>query len=151
MIDGVKIKKLKVIPDERGKVMEMLRIDDEIFEKFGQIYLSVVYPEVVKGWHYHKIQTDYFVVVKGMAKIVLYDYRSTSSTHKEINEFFIGEDNPTLIVIPPLVIHGMKGIGRKSAYLVNCPTEPYNYTNPDEFRISPYSDEIPYNWKRKDG
>src|SRR5205085_8017804 len=99
MIAGVRIKRLKVIPDERGMLMEMLRDDDEFFQKFGQVYLSVVYPGVVKGWHYHQKQTDHFVFVKGMAKVVLYDRREGSKTHGEVNEFFMGEDNPILLVI----------------------------------------------------
>lgn len=147
MIEGVVIKNLKVIPDERGWVMEMLRCDDKIFTKFGQVYLSVVYPGVVKGWHYHKRQTDNFTVVKGMAKVVLYDRREDSPTYGETNEFFMGERNPILLVIPPLVLHGMKGIGTEPAYLINCPTEPYNYDNPDEYRVDPHGGEIPYDWK----
>ena len=103
MIEGVKIKRLKVIPDERGMLMEMMRDDDEFFQKFGQVYLSVVYPGVVKGWHYHKKQTDHFVFVKGNAKVVLYDNREGSKTKGEINEFFMGEYNPILLVIPPFV------------------------------------------------
>jgi len=151
MIEDVKIKKLRVIPDERGWLMEMLRNDDDIFQKFGQVYLSVVYPGVVKGWHYHKIQTDYFTVVKGMVKVVLYDTRESSSTYKELNEFYMGELNPILITIPPFVLHGMKGIGMEPAFLVNCPTETYKYDNPDEFRVPPHDNSIPYNWARKDG
>lgn len=151
MIDGVKIKKLKVISDERGWLMEMLRSDDEIFQQFGQVYLSVVYPGVVKGWHYHEKQTDYFAVVKGMVKVVLYDSREDSSTYKEVNEFFIGERNPTLVTIPPLVMHGMTGIGMEPGYLINCPTELYNYNEPDEFRVPPHDNDIPYDWARKDG
>ncbi|GFP23902.1 dTDP-4-dehydrorhamnose 3,5-epimerase, partial [Candidatus Hakubella thermalkaliphila] len=108
MIDGVKIKKLRVIPDERGFLMEMLRSDDEIFEKFGQVYVTAGYPGVVKGWHYHRKQTDYFTVVKGMAKVVLYDGREGSPTHGEINEFFMGDMNQILLKIPPLVMHGFK-------------------------------------------
>jgi dTDP-4-dehydrorhamnose 3,5-epimerase len=46
MIDGVKVKDLKVIPDERGLLMEMLRSDDEVFQKFGQVYVTMVYPGV---------------------------------------------------------------------------------------------------------
>src|SRR5512139_3200801 len=103
MIDGVKIKVLKVIPDERGRLMEMLRADDELFIKFGQVYLTSAYPGVVKGWHYHKEQTDNMVVVKGMMKIVLYDARPGSPTHREVNEFFMGEHNPLLLQIPPFV------------------------------------------------
>jgi dTDP-4-dehydrorhamnose 3,5-epimerase len=151
MIEGVAIKKLKVIPDERGFLMEMLRCDDEIFRKFGQVYLSVAYPGVVKGWHYHKKQTDNFAVVKGMLKVVLYDQREESRTHGEINEFFMGEKNPILLVIPPMVAHGVKAVGGEAGYLVNCPTEPYDYDQPDEHRIDPNSGEIPYDWGRKDG
>ncbi len=151
MIDGVLVKKLKVIPDERGYLMEMVRDDDPFFRKFGQVYLSVVYPGVVKGWHYHKKQTDHFVFVKGMAKVVLYDARESSPTHGEVNEFFMGEQNPILLVIPPFVYHGMKGVGGEPAYLVNVPTEHYVYENPDEFRVPPQDPGIPYNWERKDG
>jgi dTDP-4-dehydrorhamnose 3,5-epimerase len=151
MIQGVEIKKLRVIPDERGLVMEILRADDSFFKKFGQVYLSVVYPNVIKAWHYHKIQTDHFAVIKGMAKIVLYDQRRKSRTFKEINEFFFGEQNPCLIVIPSMVVHGMKGIGTEPAYLINCPTELYNYKKPDEYRILPFDAKIPYKWELQHG
>ncbi len=151
MIDGVKTKKLKVIPDERGWLMEMLRCDDEFFQKFGQVYLTVAYPDVVKGWHYHKKQTDHFVCVKGMLKIVLYDDREGSSTRGEVNEFFMGEQNPILLVIPKGVLHGMKGVGTEPGYLINVPSEPYNYENPDEYRVPPHNGGIPYDWSRKDG
>ncbi len=151
MIEGVKIKQLKVIPDERGFLMEMLRCDDEFFLKFGQMYLTVAYPGAVKGWHYHKKQTDHFAVVKGMLKVVLYDSREDSATSGEVNEFFMGDKNPILLVIPPYVLHGMKGIGNEPGYLVNCPTEPYDYKNPDEFRVDPHDNDIPYDWDRKDG
>ena len=80
MIDGVRVKQLKVIPDERGRLMEMLRSDDGLFQKFGQVYVSVAYPGVVKGWHYHKVQTDYFTIISGMMKVVLYDGRPDSAT-----------------------------------------------------------------------
>lgn len=148
MITGVEVKQLRQIPDERGFVLEILRSDDNFFKKFGQLYLSVVYPGVVKGWHFHKIQTDHFAVIKGMAKVVLFDQRQDSKTFGTINEFFIGELNPLLLVIPPLVVHGMKGVGTAPAYLINCPTEVYNYDNPDEYRIDPYDPSIPYNWRK---
>ena len=151
MIEGVRTKRLKVIPDERGYLMEMMRDDDEFFQRFGQVYLSVVYPGVVKGWHYHKKQTDHFVVVKGMAKVVLYDRREGSPTKGEVNEFFMGEQNPILLVIPPFVLHGMKGTGVEPAYLVNVPSEHYVYDAPDEFRVDPHAGGVPYDWSRKDG
>ena len=150
MIEGVKIKKLKVIPDERGRLMEMLRSDDELFITFGQVYLTTAYPGVVKGWHYHKKQTDNMVVVKGMMKIVLYDGREGSSTKGEVNEFFMGIHNALLLQIPPFVFHGFKCIGEEEAMVVNCPTETFNYEDPDEFRVDPHENDIPYDWGRAD-
>ncbi|MEO0082650.1 MAG: dTDP-4-dehydrorhamnose 3,5-epimerase family protein [candidate division WOR-3 bacterium] len=149
MIHGIQVKKLKLVPDERGTVMEILRSDDEVFRKFGQVYLSTVYPGVVKGWHFHKQQTDNLCIIKGMAKVVVYDDRPSSPTRGEVQEFFLGEQNPLLLVIPPNVLHGMKGIGTEPAYMINCPTEPYNHEQPDEFR-RPWNDPaIPYNWGLK--
>ena len=151
MIDGVVVKTLKPIADERGYLMEILRSDDPFFEKFGQIYLTVVYPGVVKGWHYHKRQVDHFCVVKGMAKVVLYDDREGSKTQGEVNEFFMGEKNPILLRIPAGVLHGMKGIGTEPAFIVNTPSEPYRHDDPDEFRVHPHDNEVPYSWDRRDG
>jgi len=151
MIMGVKTKLLKVIPDERGCLMEMLRSDDEIFMKFGQVYMTTAFPGVVKGWHYHKVQYDNMVVVKGMMKIVLYDSRNDSPTHKEVNEFFLGDYNPQLLQIPPLVFHGFKCVSESEALVINIPTEAYNYSLPDEYRVSPDDNDIPYDWNRKDG
>ncbi|MEE8380820.1 MAG: dTDP-4-dehydrorhamnose 3,5-epimerase family protein [Thermodesulfobacteriota bacterium] len=150
MIEGVKTKKLKVIPDERGRLMEMLRSDDELFITFGQVYLTTAYPGVVKGWHYHKKQTDNMVVVKGMMKIVLYDAREGSATKGEVNEFFMGIHNTILLQIPPFIFHGFKCIGEEEAMVINCPTETFNYDDPDEFRVDPHENDIPYDWERAD-
>lgn len=151
MIDGVQTKQLKVIPDERGKLMEILRSDDTLFNKFGQVYVTYIYPGVVKAWHCHKKQTDSFTVVNGMAKLVLFDGREDSNTRGEVNEFFIGIDNPLLVQIPPGVYHGIKGIGEITAIALNVPTEPYDYDNPDEIRLSWDTDKIPYDWGIKMG
>lgn len=151
MINGVTVKHLKVIPDERGRLMEMVRADEEDFTKFGQVYMTTAYPGVVKGWHYHEKQYDNMVVVSGMMKIVLYDRRSGSRTQGEINEFFAGRHNPLRITIPPGVCHGFKCIGAEEAIVVNTVSEPYRYDQPDEFRIHPYDNDIPYDWTRKDG
>jgi dTDP-4-dehydrorhamnose 3,5-epimerase len=151
MIKGVITKSLKLIPDERGHLMEILRNDDAIFEKFGQVYKTTAYPGVVKGWHYHKVQSDNMVVVKGMMKIVLYDSRENSPTKGEVNEFFVGEQNNILVHIPPYVYHGFKCISTESAIVINTTTEVYQYQYPDEFRVDPHKNDIPYDWSRKDG
>ncbi|MBN1381950.1 MAG: dTDP-4-dehydrorhamnose 3,5-epimerase family protein [Deltaproteobacteria bacterium] len=151
MIHGVKVKTLKVIPDERGRLMEILRADDEMFETFGQVYMTTAYSGVVKGWHYHKKQSDNMAVVKGMMKIVLYDGRKESPTFGEVNEFFAGSHNPILVHIPPYVYHGFKCISEEEAIVINTPTEVYSPQEPDEFRVHPHDNDIPYDWGRKDG
>ncbi len=150
-IVDVRLKRLEVIPDERGRLMEMLRADDELFKGFGQIYMTTAYPGAVKAWHYHKKQWDHFVCVRGMVKVVLYDDREGSPTRGEINEFFLGEHQPALLQIPPLVYHGFKCISDYEAMVINCPTEVYNHDDPDEFRVDPHGNDIPYDWSRKDG
>ncbi len=151
MIQDVQVKPLKVMADERGRLMEMLRSDDPLFRGFGQLYLTTAYPGVVKAWHYHKKQWDHFVCVRGMAKVVLFDSREQSRTRNEVNEFFLGDHHPILLQIPPLVYHGFKCVGDGEAIIINCPTEYYVYDNPDEFRVDPHRNEIPYDWARKDG
>ena len=151
MIEGVKVKTLKVIPDERGKLMEILRNDDTLFRKFGQVYMTTAYPGVVKGWHYHKVQYDNFTCVGGTMKLVLYDARTNSPTHQEINEFFVGLQNPLVVQIPPLVVHGFMAVGDQEVIVINVPTECYHHEKPDEFRVSADTKEIPYDWSRIDG
>jgi dTDP-4-dehydrorhamnose 3,5-epimerase len=151
MIEGVSTRRLNPISDERGYLMEMLRSDWEEFGKVGQVYVTAVYKGVVKGWHYHKIQTDRFICLQGMAKVVLYDSRPESPTYGRINEFFMGEKNPLLLVIPPMVMHGFKGIAGDTTLIVNVPTELYNYSNPDEHRLPYDTEQIPYDWGIKMG
>lgn len=151
MIEGAHYKDLKLIPDERGFLMEILRRDDPLFQGFGQAYVTAAYPGVVKAWHYHEKQTDHFCVLAGMAKVVLYDAREGSPTKGEINEFYLGEQRRGLVVIPPGVYHGYKNIGPEVVLLLNLPTETYNYAAPDEFRAAPHGGPVPYDWDRKDG
>lgn len=152
LIQGVLVVRLKLIPDERGRLMEILRNDwDGYFDAFGQCYMTTGYPGVVKAWHYHKLQDDFFCVVHGMMKVVLYDSRDGSRTKGIVNEFFMGELNPISVKIPKFVYHGFKTISEHQALLINLPTNTYNYSDPDEFRVDPHSPEIPYDWHRKDG
>jgi dTDP-4-dehydrorhamnose 3,5-epimerase len=151
MIDGVKIKKLRVIPDERGRLMEILRRDDEIFQKVGQVYTTTTYPGVVKAWHKHEKQTDNIACVAGMIKMALYDGRSNSPTFKEINEFYLGIHNPQLVQVPAGVYHGWMCVSQEEALIINTPTEMYDREHPDEQRLHPHESGIPYDWRRKDG
>ena len=150
LIRGVAVKPLRVIPDERGRLFEMLRRDEPLFLKFGQVYCTTVAHGAVKGWHYHKRQVDNFVCVSGMIKLVAYDARPQSRTKGLVNEWFLGVHQPLLVQIPPGVYHGFKGITEPEAIVINIPTEPYHHARPDEYRLDPRTTEIPYDWARKD-
>lgn len=151
LIDGVIVQPLKVVPDERGRLMEIMRCDDQLFSGFGQVYLSTVFPGVVKAWHYHNVQEDRFTCIRGMVKAALYDDREASPSRGLLNEFYVGEHNPCLIVIPAGVYHGWKCVSEYEAYVINVPSKPYNRADPDEYRVDPHNGDIPYDWSRKDG
>ena len=106
MIDGVKIIKKKVISDDRGKILHMLKCDDENFVKFGEIYFSYVFPKKIKAWHLHKKMTLNYAAAYGKIKLVLYDDREKSKTFGKIQEIFLSNDNHLLVSIPPLVWNG---------------------------------------------
>lgn len=145
MIEGVKVKRLKVIPDKRGRLMEILRAS-ETNVRPRQVYLTTAYENVVKDkeyFHMHKRQTDFFCCIKGEIRLVLVDTRKNSKTKGEINEFEIGENNLCLITIPKRVLHAFKSLKGES-FIVNCIDREYNRVAPDEFRIK----NIYYDWDR---
>ena len=147
MIHGVAVRPLQQIPDERGKIMPMLCRDDSWFKEFGEIYFSMIYPGVVKGWHLHKTMALNYAVVSGMIKLVLYDARSGSPTRGKVQEIFTGEDHYALVTVPYGVWNGFKGMGVKPAIVANCATLAHD---PKEItRLNPFSKKIPYDWALK--
>lgn len=149
MIDGVVVTPLRQIPDERGKIMHMLRSDDPQFERFGEIYFSMVYPGAIKAWHLHTKMTLNYAVVAGMVKLVLYDPRPSSPTKGEVQEIFLGEQNYARVKIPPGIYNGFKGVGAAPAIVANCATIPHD---PAEIqRLDPFSKDIPYSWDLRHG
>jgi len=146
-IDGVHIKPLKKIADERGSIYHMIRSDDEIFEEFGEIYFSKAYPGAIKGWHIHKRMVLNYAVIQGMIKLVLFDDRENSKTKGNLMEIFMGTDNYVLVKVPKEVWNGFKGIGTEAAIVANCASIPHD---PEEIsRKNPFSKDIPYEWELK--
>jgi dTDP-4-dehydrorhamnose 3,5-epimerase len=148
-IHDVRVTPLRRIPDERGAIFHMLREDHPEFERFGEIYFSLVYPGVIKGWHIHKRMTLNYAVPVGMTKLVCYDDREDSPSRGVVQELHVGELNYVLVTIPPLVWNGFKGEGSVPALVANCATIAHD---PDEIdRLDPFTNEIPYDWALKHG
>jgi dTDP-4-dehydrorhamnose 3,5-epimerase len=148
-IHDLKVTPLRRIPDERGAVFHMLREDDVAFERFGEIYFSLVYPGVIKGWHLHHRMTLNYAVPTGMVKLVCYDDREGSPTRGVVQELHVGELNYVLITIPPLIWNGFKGVGPGPAVVANCATIAHDPTEIE--RIDPLSGQIPYDWSLRHG
>ena len=144
MIDGVQIVPLKRIPDERGTILHMLRADDPHFEKFGEIYFSTIYRNVVKGWHRHREMTLFYACPFGRIKLVLHDDREGSQTRGHTMEVFLGPDDYSLVVIPPLVWNGFKGLSDPHAIVANCCTHTHDPTRSE--RLDPFENDLPYDW-----
>lgn len=142
LIRGVEVKKLQIRADDRGMLFEILRNDDNIFKKFGQVYVTTAFPGVVKAWHYHKKQTDHFTCVSGVVKLVLI-------SEEKVNEFVIGVRNPILVSIPPEVFHGFMNVGTEEAIMLNVPTEPYDPLMPDEYRVPWNEFRGRYDWYKR--
>lgn len=147
MLAGVTVTPLLQIPDERGKVMRMLRKTDGIFVEFGEVYFSVVLPGAIKGWHLHRRMTINYAVPCGRIKLVLYDERPDSPTRGQVQEIFLGQDHYALVTVPPFVWNGFKGYGTGEAIVCNCATIVHD---PDEIeRLDPFDTRIPYDWSLK--
>ena len=145
-IHDVVIESLNVMYDERGWLMEIMRLDNPIFNGFGQVYVTTAYPEVVKAWHLHRKQTDMVACISGIMQLVLYDNREDSPTKGEVEEIFLGGANQYIVKIPPNVFHGFKAIGTETAYFLNVTDKVYDYEMPDEYRVAADSDLVPFDW-----
>ena len=149
LIQGVTVNQWRQIFDERGKVMHMLRNDDNIFGSFGEIYFSSTNPNAIKAWHLHKKMTLNYCCVFGSLKLVLYDARVDSSTCGEIMEIIISPENYLLVSVPPGIWNGFKCISTEPALLANCASIPHDPLEIE--RIEFNSKKIPYTWDIKHG
>lgn len=147
MIHGLQIVPLRRSPDERGTVYHMLKCTDPHFIQFGEIYFSTAYPGVVKGWHRHREMTLNYTCIFGRVKLVIYDERDGSPTRDELMEIFLGPDNYSLVVIPPGLWNGFKGMSEPFAMIANCCTHPHDPARSD--RMDPFRNHIPYDWGMK--
>jgi len=151
MIDGVEIKELILHPDDRGMFTEVLKSTDLFLEThpFAQISHTVTYPGVIKAFHWHKYQTDYWYCVVGNIRVGLVDIRPGSPTEGEKMSICIGEWGRKVIKIPPGVAHGYQVLGQEPAQLIYYTTEPYNPAQPDEERIAWDDPALGFDWTIK--
>ncbi len=144
MISGVVVTKLGQFNDERGSVLHMMREDDEIFRRFGEIYFSVIKSKAIKGWYQHEKMTLNFATISGAIKLVLFDERWPSPSNGEFLEIELSVTKYFLVTIPPKIWYGFKAISSESAILANCSTLPHS---PEEVRKKNFDcDSIPYSW-----
>jgi len=147
VIEGLQIVPLRRIPDERGTVFHMLRASDPHFQQFGEVYFSSVYRDAVKGWHRHADMTLNYACVWGRVKLVVLDDREGSASRGEVEKIFLGPDNYSLVVIPPGLWNGFKGMADVSV-VANCCTHEHDPSRSE--RLDPHSNDLGYDWSRRD-
>ncbi|WP_028547600.1 dTDP-4-dehydrorhamnose 3,5-epimerase family protein [Paenibacillus sp. UNC451MF] len=146
MIEGVQKKNLVLHSDDRGYFMELLREDDPIYGRFGQASLSMSFPGVIKAFHYHKKQDDIWFFPSGHAQVVLHDMRPESSTYKQTDVYYMGDNNRYLLFIPRGVAHGYRVLGNQPATIVYFTNLAYDPEQPDEYRIDWNDESIGFDW-----
>ena len=147
-IAGVFIQNLKVIPDERGAVMHMLRSDSSLYKNFGEIYFSEINPKTIKAWKLHKSLTQNIAVIMGKVRLVVYDNRPSSKTLGEVVEYEIARhNNYCLIQIPPMLWYGFQSLDNQKALIANCTDQPHDPLESQSIPID--SDKIPFQWRSK--
>jgi len=149
LIDGVQVKAFPLWPDDRGYFLEVARLGQGLVSEFPaastQVSAALNYPGIIKAFHYHKFQTDYWVPAAGLFQIALVDLRTASRTYAAKNTFYVGALRPWQLLIPPGVAHGYKIIGQQPSVLVYITNRTYDPS--DEGRI-PYNDpDIAYDWE----
>lgn len=160
-IHDVMVKTYVKHTDQRGFFIEQLKrgdTDDQgrpflPEQPFAQMSRSLVYarggnpPELVKAFHWHKQQWDYWDIVIGNARVVLVDLREDSPTAGTIQSLILGENSPRMVAIPPGVGHGYQCLGLTDVHLVYYVTEPYDAADPDEGRIAWDDGRIGFDWR----
>ena len=145
MIEGVVLKELETFNDDRGFFRELIRSTDDSFrEGFGQWSHSLMFDGVIKAWHFHRIQTDWWYIVSGVLRVGLCDLREESGTYKQTMDFLMGDLQPArMLKIPPGIAHGCKTV-QGPVHLFYLTSHVYNPD--DEIRI-PYDDpQIDFDW-----
>ncbi|SMF75444.1 dTDP-4-dehydrorhamnose 3,5-epimerase family protein [Pseudobacteriovorax antillogorgiicola] len=146
MIEGVKIVDKRVIRDERGAVLHMLRRDSEDYHSdFGEIYFSKIRQGIVKGWKKHLINIQRLVVPVGEVKFVLFDTRKESKTFNEVLTICLSEDNYKMLVIPPNITYAFQGISTGESLVANCSNKVFEQGESETIPVE--SNLIPYRWK----
>ncbi len=126
-IDGLLLTPLRVIADDRGAVLHMLRSDAADFTRFGECYFSEIHPGAIKAWKRHKTQTQNLAVPVGRVRIVVYDTREDSRTRGHYEAIEVGRpDAYARLRIPPRLWYGFIGLGAAAALVANCTDAPHD-------------------------
>lgn len=124
MIDGVIVKKLNKFSDHRGWLAEIFR-NDETEYRPAMSYISQTMPGVVRGPHEHVKQSDCFVFLFGEFRLFLWDNRPGAKNYREVWTQDFGEHDPTMVIIPPGVVHAYKCISETPGVTFNLPDQLY--------------------------
>ncbi len=141
-IEGVMLTPKKIMSNDRGRVMKALQSDDRAFVKFGEAYISEIFPGVTKGWALHTLSTSNIVVPIGEARFVMVDARDGSPTKGQYDDVTLGESNYQMLTVPPGIAYGWRNNSNRSALVFNCASETWSVTESSNVPLETY----PFEW-----
>ena len=147
LIEGVRTREVRNIVTANGVTTELYRPDWGIVE--GEVRQAIhvaLRGGTVSAWHQHRHRWDFIFAIGGHLRIVLYDPRENSGTHGQVDVFHVSPMRPQLLAVPPWIWHGIQNLSTGPSSFVNLFDQPYDYEDPDEWRLPPDSDEIPYDF-----
>jgi dTDP-4-dehydrorhamnose 3,5-epimerase len=145
LLAGVEVREVRNIVTRNGLTTEVYRSDWQAgAAPVAQTLYVSLRPGAVSAWHCHEAQLDRIFVVQGSIKLVLFDGRESSPTLGGISEFFLDRARPTLVTVPSGIWHGMQNLGASDCAFLNFFDRLYEHGNPDEWRLPPTNDAIPY-------
>lgn len=151
-ISGVVVHEVLHVPRDHGVITEVFRPEwDPSGCPVVHVYQSRLFPGAIGAWSCHMLTIDRLFVNQGHLKMVLYDGREESTTHRQVMELHVGDARPAFLVVPIGVWHGLQNLGASDALMLNCPTRAYDYEDPDHYRLPWDSPEIPYSWTPSSG
>jgi dTDP-4-dehydrorhamnose 3,5-epimerase len=145
LIEGVRVRDVRNIVTANGITTELYRPDWGIVDGTVQQAIHVALRGgAISAWHQHRERWDFLFVVGGHLRVVLYDPREQSATRGQVDVFHLSPARPALLAVPPWIWHGVQNLSQDVSCFVNLFDRPYDYDNPDEWRLPVDTSEIPY-------
>lgn len=137
-INSIKKIKLLTFNNKKGKVLRAFRKKDNKIGEFGEVYLTWINKNAIKGWKLHKKMHMNLVVPIGLVKFVFYE-------NNKFQEIIIGEKKYYRIYVPNQIYFAFQNLSEKKSLVINYSNIIHENKNETQNKNLK---EIKYQWKK---